>query len=206
MFIEIIAKLKNYRDKLLKKVEEVDKALDYMVGLEHSDETIREEKKVEMEKPSPAKKTGRVPYKKKAAISEEPKHIPGLRGTRKRASKYKGVSLCKPRKDGTHLWRAQYWENGKLISLGQFEIEELAAAAYAEHEGNQEEAARLRAIAGRQKPDMVEQAENNPDRAAKKVTIYICTHCKTEWQSKPDSCPHCKSATFNAQKVDADKV
>jgi len=165
---------------------------------------------VAAEKPAAAPKTKagkklRGKHKKRAAGAEEPKHIPGLRGPRKKSSKYKGVSPAKLRQDGTHQWRAQHWENGKLISIGQFKSEELAAAALAEHEGNHAEAARLRALAGRQNSDMAKQAENNPDRA-RKVTIWICNHCKTEWKSRPDRCPHCDGATFTPKKVDADQT
>jgi rubrerythrin len=204
MFDELIAELKSYKNKIYHQIIEIDKVIVTLDGLDRVDKQAEPPKPVIVPKIKTGKKM-RGKYKKRAAMSEEPKHIPGLRGPRKRASKYKGISPCKPRKDGTHLWRVQYWENGKNKSLGQFESPELAGAAYAERTGDHAEAARLRAMAGRQKTDMAEQAENNPDRA-RRVTIYICTHCKTEWQSKPDSCPHCKSVTFNAQKVDADKV
>jgi len=164
---------------------------------------------VAAEKPAAAPKTKagkklRGKYKK-AVKEDKPKHIPGLRGPRKKSSQYKGVSAAKQRQDGTLMWRAQYWGNGKAVSLGQFEIEELAAAAYAEHEGNHAEAARLRALAGRQNSDMAEQAENNPDRQGHvKKKIWICKNkkCGLEFQSKPTECLGCHGTSFNEAEGD----
>ena len=210
MFAEIIATLKGYKNKLSKQLEAVNVTLDYLISLEQGDKTIQEEKQVEPDKPPPsAKKTVRGPYKKhavKIVKADEPKHIKGLRGPRNKASQYKGVSRTKPRMDGKPLWRAQTYVNGKNVSLGQFDIEELAAAAYAEQTGDHAEAERLRGMVGIRKADMAEQAENNPDRAVKKVTVYVCAHCKLEWRSKPDRCPSCDSATFTTKLVAEDKV
>ena len=111
----------------------------------------------------------------------------------KSKSKYKGVCPTRPMKDGTFKWRVQFWDSkkNKLIGLGQFENEELAAAAYADYKGDKAEAQRLRGLA--------KQVENNPDKSAKKTKrkmAWECQHCKLSFQSKPVSCPGCKSASF----------
>ena len=119
----------------------------------------------------------------------------------KSKSKYKGVCPTRPMKDGTFKWRAQFWDGkkNKLIGLGQFDTEELAAAAYADYKGDKAEAQRLRGLALQADADMAEQAENNPDRPPKKTKrkmAWECQHCKLSFQSKPTSCPGCNSASF----------
>jgi len=192
-----------YQDHIGDKAEAA--RLRALAGQSAAEQKIRPGKKMRGKYVRRSGPVARDPSNERQASSDGPKHIPGLRGPREKASKYKGVSIAKPRKDGTQLWRAQSWENGKLVSLGQFESDLLAAAAYAEHKGEQTEAERLRALAGQSSAGMTEQAENNPDRA-RQVTIYICAHCKNEWKSKPDRCPHCDGATFTPKKVDEDKV
>ena len=181
---------------------------------------------------SPDETPARRKYKKRKVKKPKPKHIAGLRGPRKKVSKYKGVSRDNPRKDGSRKWRAQYWDGVKKkpVSLGMFERELLAAAAYQDHEGNKAKAAEYRRLDKQQRKqashdkqrrgaddkqqqaDMAEQAENNPDREkvkSKKVKgkkyAYKCNNpaCGLEWQTKPSYCPGagCYGTSFKKIEV-----
>jgi len=172
-------------------------------------------------------KKRKVSKKKTKSARPKPEHIAGLRGPRKKASQYKGVSRDSPRKDGSRKWRAQYWDGKKQkpVSLGMFETELLAAAAYQDHAGNKAKAAEYRNLDRQQqgkqdnlnttpdairqrRADAAEQAENNPDRTekVKMVTIWRCSHCKVETKSEPVRCNHCDSASFKTKRVPADSV
>jgi len=214
MYIGIIAKLNGEKKGLAVRIGKIDHTIELLRELDGPSELSRPEPPDPIEQPDPEKPPRRK-YNTRKIKKEKPQHIAGLRGPRKKASKFKGVSRDGPRKDGSRKWRAQYWDGKKQkpVSLGMFETELLAAAAYQDHDGNKAEAARLRSLdsgqSGRsqQKADIAEQADNNPDREKVKiVTIYICSHCNTEWNSKPDRCPHCDSASFKAKKVPADSV
>ena len=155
----------------------------------------------------------------------KPKHVAGHRGPLKKVSRYKGVSLCKQRKNGRQKWRVQFCDKGKVVSLGAYHTELEAAAVYQDHAGNKAKAAEYRNLDRQQqgkqdnlnttpdairqrRADAAEQAENNPDRTekVKMVTIYICSHCGIETKSEPVRCNHCDSASFKTQKVPADSV
>ena len=173
----------------------------------------------EKKPPKPESKPVRGPYKKRGITSRKAaeriagkavKHIAGHHGPLKKVSQHKGVSLCKKRKNGTQKWRVQYYDPStrRIKSLGAYYSEIEAAAVYQDHIGNEVEAARLRALDKQQTADMAEQKENNPDRvkADKMVMVWVCSRCRIEWKSKPDSCPNCNSASFKPKKVDADSI
>jgi len=113
-------------------------------------------------------------------------------------SKYKGVCLGRPKKDGSPRWRAQVWKDGRLKSLGTFPTELEAAAAVAKAIGDTKEYLRLQGLAKQGRADMAEQAENNPDRpkSKRKEKAWMCTRCHLTFKTKPTSCPGCRSASF----------
>lgn len=82
---------------------------------------------------------------------------------------YKGVKPLKPKEDGTPRFEGHTRVDGKFKYLGTFSVEELAAAAVMEAEGNKAEAERLREIAKQKAADEAEQRENNPDRLPKRL-------------------------------------
>jgi len=155
----------------------------------------------------------------------KPKHVAGHRGPLKKVSRYKGVSLCKQRKNGRQKWRVQFCDKGKVVSLGAYHTELEAAAVYQDHIGDKGLAAEYRRMDAQQqgkqdnlnttpdairqrRADAAEQAENNPDRTekVKMVTIWRCSHCKVETKSEPVRCNHCDSASFKTKRVPADSV
>ena len=216
MYIGIIAKLAYEKKELSAKIEKIDRTIVLLRELdgpsELSDPVVKKRDK-------PEKKNVRGPYKKRGITSRKAaeriagkavKHIAGHHGPLKKVSQHKGVSLCKKRKNGTQKWRVQYYDPStrRIKSLGAYYSEIEAAAVYQDHIGNEVEAARLRALDKQQTADMAEQKENNPDRvkADKMVMVWVCSHCRIEWKSKPDSCPNCNSASFKPKKVDADSI
>lgn len=201
MYIGIIKTLTDERKKMMERVDRINDTIGLLRELDGPSELSKSPMPAEPVKP---KRT----YRKRKATKPEPKHVAGHRGPRNQFSKYKGVTKGPIRKNGKWKYRAHFWDGRKNISLGMFDDDLLAAAAVADRKGDKAEAARLRAMAGQSAADMDEQAENNPDRPekVKMVTIYICSHCNTEWKSRPDRCPHCDGATFKTKKVPADSV
>jgi len=214
MYIGIIAKLAYKKKELSAKIEKIDRTIVLLRELDGPSELSGP-----IEPASPADKPVRRAYKKRGITSRKAaeriagkavKHIAGHHGPLKKVSQHKGVSLCKKRKNGTQKWRVQYYDPStrRIKSLGAYYSEIEAAAVYQDHIGNEVEAARLRALDKQQTADMAEQKENNPDRvkADKMVMVWVCSHCRIEWKSKPDSCPNCNSASFKPKKVDADSI
>jgi len=192
---------------LANRINKIDEALSCLRDLDQGEDYLATSAPVVTK---PEKKNARGPYKKRKASGKVEKHVAGHRGPLKKVSQHKGVSLCKKRKNGTQKWRVQYYDPStrRIKSLGAYYSEIEAAAVYQDHIGNEVEAARLRALDKQQTADMAEQKENNPDRvkADKMVMVWVCSHCRIEWKSKPDSCPNCNSASFKPKKVDADSI
>lgn len=169
---------------------------------------------VAAEKPEAVPGSKKVTGKhKKRKVETKVKHVAGLLGPKNQSSQYKGVKKSKkPYADGRDRFEVSFYnkQTQKLKYLGSFDNELLAAATYQERAGNKDEAKRLRSLTRQQKADMAEQAENNQDKpepdAKKKVTIYVCSHCKLETKSKPIRCAQCDGASFKPQRVDADSV
>jgi len=233
MYIGIIAKLNGEKKELSARIEKIDRTIVLLRELDGPSELSEQHRPPEREPLDPPDETpARRKYKKRKVKKPKPKHIAGLRGPRKKVSKYKGVSRDNPRKDGSRKWRAQYWDGVKKkpVSLGMFERELLAAAAYQDHEGNKAKAAEYRRLDKQQRKqashdkqrrgaddkqqqaDMAEQAENNPDREkvkSKKVKgkkyAYKCNNpaCGLEWQTKPSYCPGagCYGTSFKKIEV-----
>ena len=118
--------------------------------------------KMPLIRPAPAAKT-------KKTKTEEPKTKKTRRGGHGKnagwgSSKYRGVSLNKR----TGKFRTVITRKGVRWEGGEFDTEELAAAAVAEHLGDLKEAARLRAIAGpaksEQKPRPVQKKKRGTSK------------------------------------------
>jgi len=204
MYIGIIAKLAVKKMDALALIEKIDNAIELLLELDGPSELSKSTMPAEPVKP---KRTCR----KRKAAKPEPKHVAGHRGPLKKASQYKGVSLCKMRKNGTQKWRVQYYDPsvGKIKSLGAYDTELKAAAAYQDYVGDKAAAAEYRRLdaqqrgmARQQAADMAEQVENNPDKPTgkKKDTYYVCDHCKLETLTRPTSCIQCRGASFSKKR------
>lgn len=126
----------------------------------------------------------------KPAVDPKPvKNRTIKRTSERQTSPYKGVKIGKPYADGRTRYEVHYYnkETKRAEYLGTTDNEFLAAAIYAERDGDKEEAARLRAMAA-------EHQELNPDRPldgttraeAKRTgrTIYVCKRCGLEYKTK----------------------
>ncbi len=205
--------LENRKQQLSDKIIEVELCVDTLMQLMGYKREEAETKKTnpqnqkmipgEINKPKRPYKRREVTPKPKRLSKVRVDHIAGLRGPRNQNSRYKGVSLNKPKKDGTQKFRVQFW-NGKLkknIPLGTFNSELKAAAVYQDHIGNKDEAAKLHGQARQQQADMAEQAENNPDRPPAKKKgkkIWVCKRCGLKYRTDPTkhSCIKCQHKDF----------
>ena len=198
-----ITELLKLREKRATEIQKIDDAIDVLMKITDAE---------------PKRKTAKISTPPKAQTPQARKS--GRRGGKSHPfSQYKGVSIAKPRINGTRMFQASYVVNGKNRYLGRFESEEAAAAVAAEARGEKERAAELRAIA--------EQKENHPDRpldrggprihrgsshlnhepktpkAAKpqsekksdpeQMQIWTCKVCNLEFKAKkkPLMCPGC---------------
>jgi len=204
---QAILQLTDRKQLLLDQVKRIDNCIDTLQQVFGSGKEQAETKKTKRiykrRKVKPPAKRDKLAGSRKTATG----HIAGLRGPRKQASKYKGVSLTKMKADGTQKFRVQFWDGPKKrnIPLGAYESELEAAAVYQDYAGNKAEAQKLRALAKQQKSDMVEQADNNPDRpkAKKKMKEWRCKHCGLEVRhpTMPSiGCIQCNSSSYEQIK------
>lgn len=127
------ATIQELREKFEQLMSRADKVLSAIALLDE----------IAGEKATPAsEKPAAKPKPAKPARQEAPK------STRKKHSKYTGVSRGKPKADGTPVWKAMVWDGTakKVVHLGTHESEELAAARVADHKGDKEEGVRLRRL------------------------------------------------------------
>lgn len=214
MYIGIIANLTGEKNKLMERVEKINCTIDLLRELDGPSELSEPDpgeppEREPLDPPDTKPVTRKYNKRKVTAVrAKKPKHVAGHRGPLKKASQYKGVSLCKKRKNGTQKWRVQFCGNGKIQSLGSYKTELEAAAVYQDHIGDKAEAKRLRSLdsprstgsdSRQRKADMAEQRENNPNKPGRsKLKIWICTHCKMDFKhpTRPLRCPNCDSASF----------
>lgn len=130
-------------------------------------------------------------------------------GPRKQFSQYKGVYKGPNKADGRQTCQAGVWRDGKNKNLGNYLIEEQAAAVAAEARGEKAEAKRLLEIAKQKERNIAEQQENNPDRPVGRrgsrespTTAYQCSKCGDVYSTKPPSCPGCSGASFREVQTD----
>jgi len=133
------------------------------------------------QKPRAAKqRTKKEPEVRKGVAGSEAKRR-GRRGT----SRYFGISFIP--KNGR--WRAQIKRSDDNWDGGQFEFEELAAAAVHSHLGNDNQAHKLRLIA-------IEKY--GPEAVSDDEGVWLCHGCAEEYRAakNPDRCEKCGSGTF----------
>jgi len=210
MYIGIIAKLAGEKKELSARIEKIDHTIELLRELDGPSDPA------EPEKPE-ARPVALRKYNKRKVTPPNPALKATGKLSKRKKSKYKGVSPLKPNKSGKIRYQAVHWDNKekKCRTIGVYERELEAAAVYRDHVGDTAKAADYRSLDKQQQgldkkrqADDTEQAENNPDRPSgkKKVAYYVCDHCHLETQTRPTSCIQCRGASFTGKTADADRV
>ena len=184
--------LEGRKQQLSDEIIEVELCVDTLMQLMDYDIEAAE---TEKRSPRPADR----PAKK---IKKSSKMLSDSNVRKGKKSKYKGVSPMKPLKSGKIKYQAFCWDGKKkkCVTIGTYDTELMAAAAYQDHVGNKAEARKLRDQA-RQQADMAEQAENNRDRPPTKKKgkkIWVCKRCGLEYRTDPTKhgCIKCQHKDF----------